>query len=384
MVELWATLHAIARYQKESWQHKTELLGLRARLFELSLADPSLWAEALTWILVRTADLGDAAQVVTLGLALDEPSVRTALEAACEEGDECVRLRARGLQTMLRGLEDPGSDLSRTLADIAARIVDGITVFPHPLNLRSATWLGDIRVEQLISDGIDLAADRFRPWVRDHGANVEEALTERLASELEFAFRGVKPRLRLLSSGGTGTSDPVLSVQQRPASKVTEEPEYGCDMAWLLRATVCGRYAATWVDLVQVKKSKRFHTSNAADAWNVDQQQLERILKWSQTAAYWLVTPDGSVLVVPARHLAALGAGRERRVKSFTVGYHEVRSAAIPLRQYMLDLLIGQWVGTTQGETVGFVKGEDSKIRPRVVVEVQVSYGHEGQDQGEG
>ena len=81
--------------------------------------------------------------------------------------------------------------------------------------------------------------------------------------------------------------------------------------------------------------------------------------------------------MVPARHLEGIrtGTGKPPTAKTFTVGYHEVRAAAIPLEQYFVDLLIGQWIGTSSKNTVLFARGENTNIRPRVVVEVTISVG---------
>lgn len=113
-----------------------------------------------------------------------------------------------------------------------------------------------------------------------------------------------------------------------------------------------------------------------ADSWRIDTQQLRDILEWSATASYWLLGAAGEVLVVPASHLAAIRDGAKRlRGSAFTVGYHEVRTAAIPLEQYVLDLLIGHWVGTSAETVLRFARGEDSRIRPRIIIEVQLSVG---------
>lgn len=174
-----------------------------------------------------------------------------------------------------------------------------------------------------------------------------------------------------------GRTNPALEVKQRPISKTQEEPRYGCDLAWLLTADVPGRYFATWVDLVQVKKSKVLQEGKGADSWRIEAKQLQTLLDWSQTAAYWLITRTGDLLIVPARHFRAIHDGRKREQgkspAAFTVGYLEVRSAAISLDQYLIDLLIGQWVGTTVEKVVQFVKGENSRIKPRIVVEIRIA-----------
>ncbi len=381
MAELWATLCKLAEFEASSWEHQTELVGLRAKVASSAAANPQLWAQALPWILVRVSALGHTAQAVTLELATISDEVRGALENACHHEVESVRLIARGLWALLQGLDDPASGLARTLADAAAHYMDGTPVFPHPLVPMSATWLGSTGVERALSSGVKRASARFAEEVRDQGGDIEETLTKALVKEIEIEFRDIKPRLKLLGASGSPSQTPILSVRQRPVSKTMEESVYGCDIAWLLKGTIRGRYKAVWADVVQVKKSLalQYHckTKPRSDSWRIECRQLNNILQWSATAAYWLIASAGEVLVVPARHLDAIRLGTEKHInsKTFSVGYHEVRSAAIPLEQYIVDLLIGQWVGTSSDDVVRFAQGENPHIRPRIVVEVTISVG---------
>ncbi len=385
MVELWTAIRTLAKYEEKRWQHETELLGLRTRIASLAMAAPELWSQSLTWVLVRASKLGDLADAVTLELAASTSEVRTALENACDHETEDVRLKARGLRTLLHGLEDPQSGLTRTLADAAAHYIDGSPIFPHPLTTLSATWLGSIGVERAIVDGIRRATNRFAQEVRDQGGDIEEALTKALVKEIEVEFRAVRPRLKLLGSGRAPSPPPVLTVRQRPIAKVSEEPIYGCDLAWLLNGNVRGRYSSTWVELVQIKKTTVLHgrrkAGGRADSWRIESKQLKDILKWSATATYWLIASDGELLVIPAKHLIAIQRGREKSASAekFTVGYHEIRSAAIPLEQYLVELVIGQWVGTISPEVLSFAVGESTNIRPRMVIEVTITVNQENQ-----
>jgi len=383
MIKLWAALRTVARYES-SYRHDTELIGLRARIFSLVEDAADIWAESLPWILARSSKLGNLAEAVTLELANNNPRVRTALENACHSETEHIRLMAFGLWALLNGIEDPKSGSARTLADAAARHMDGVPIFPHPLEVMSATWLSSVGVEQAIRNGVRRAATRFQAEVSNQGGNIEEALTNSLIKEIEVEFREVQLRLKVLGTNRGRVPAPILSVRQRPTTKSIEEPVYGCDLAWLLHATVHGSYLSIWVDLVQVKKSKALqrHTNKKSivNSWKIEVKQLADILKWSATAVYWLIASDGEVLVIPAKHLAGIkrGSKKSAAAESFTVGYHAIRSASIPLEQYLVDLLIGQWVGTTSEEVVRFVEG-DSNIRPRSVVEISVSVGQENQ-----
>ncbi len=381
MVDLWATLRKLAEYEKQSWNHKTELVGLRAKVVTLVAANPQLWAQSLQWILARSSEIGQTAEAVTFQFSSTNGEVRAALESACDSTNEHVRLKARGLKTLLQGLDDPDSAMIRTLADAAARYLDGTPMFPHPLAPLSATWLGSIGVEHAIANGVKRASERFAAEVREQGGDIEESLTKALVKEIEVEFRNTQPRLELIGVTSPRSQAPVLSVRQRPASKALEEPIYGCDIAWLITGNVRGRFNATWVDLVQVKKSSALQhhgrTVARSDSWRIDAKQLDTILHWSSTSTYWMIASTGDILVIPAKHLAAIRRGTKKQVasKTFTVGYHEVRSVAIPLEQYLVDLLIGQWLGTSSDDVVQFALGENTNIRPRAVIEVSISVG---------
>jgi len=256
MAELWATLRKLADFEASSWKHETELVGLRVKVLSLAEADPELWAQALPWVLVRASALGHTTQAVTLELATISGEVHNSLDNACNNEVESVRLMARGLRTLLQGLDDPESGLARTLGDVAAHYMDGTPIFPHPLTPVAATWLGSTGVERAIASGVKRASDRFAAEVRDQGGDIEEALTKALVKEIEVEFRHVKPQLKLLGASGSRSPSPILSVRQRPASKTIEEPVYGCDIAWLLNGTVRGRYRATWVELVRSRNHR--------------------------------------------------------------------------------------------------------------------------------
>lgn len=384
MVELWSALRKVAKYES-SYGHMTEIVGPRERVSSLAEHSPGLWAESLPWILARSGKFGQLAEIVTLALARTNSQVRVALDHARHADTEQVRDLAHGLWTLLNGVEDPGAQVARSLADTAARYVDDVPVFPHPLSPMSATWLGSLGVEQAITNGVRRAATRFANVVRNQGGKVEEALAESLVKEIEVEFRNIELRVKALGSNHGRFQGPLLSVRQRPTSRSSEEPVYGCDLAWLLHATIRGFYLSTWADLVQVKKSKALLPkknvkARANNAWTIEVKQLKDILKWSGTAVYWLIASEGEVLVVPAKHLLGLARGRNKRPvgASFMVGYNDVRSASIPLEQYLVDLLIGQWVGTTSEEVVKFVEG-NLNIRPMSVVEVNISVDREAQ-----
>lgn len=217
------------------------------------------------------------------------------------------------------------------------------------------------------------------------GGDAEPALTKALIKEMEAEFRALSPRMKVLGGGGAAAKAPILTMTQRPLSAIREEPIYGCDIAFIVQGKVPGRYDGTWVELVQVKKTSALHGVRSArprtDSWRIECDQLQAILRWSATAVYWLIASAGEVLAVPARHLDAIRVGTEKApgAKTFTVGYHEVRAAAIPLDQYLGDLLIGQWVGTASTEVLEIARGNNDRIRPKIVLEVSITVGRDVQ-----
>ena len=377
---LWATLRKFAEYEKNSWQHETELIGLRATVTKLVAESPQLWADSLDWILVRYSEIRKLVDVITIEFSIKSNEVRTALKSACSSEIEDVRLKAHGLWTLLNGIEGADSELAGILADAAARYMDGTPMFPHPLAPMSATWLGSDGVEGVLKDGIRRAADRFASEAREQWGDIEEALVKGLVKEIEFEFRNALPKLKVIGKNLGHSHPPMLTVAQRPASKMLEEPIYGCDLAWLIRGSVRGRFSATWADVVQVKKSNVRGVKTAkSESWKIDSKQLDNILNWSASATYWLLCSSGEILVIPAKYLLSIrnGTGKTGKCQSFTIGYWEVRSASIPLGQYLVDLLIGQWLGSTSDEMVKFAQGGNINIRPRVIVEVTISINSE-------
>ncbi len=383
--ELWACLRKLARYEAESYKRRTELTALRPRVAAFAVGAPATWAEALRWILARAGSLAGCAEAITLSHALNSGPIRDALNRAAADPLEAVRDRSRGIQAAFLGLEAPTTTASRQLLTFVARMLDGTPCFPHPLSPISATWLTAYGVERELCNGIRRAVDRFGSEVRDQGADIEEALTKALVKEIEAEFRTIQPKINLLGKSASDT--PVLSLRQRPSTKKSEEPIYGCDLALLLDARVRGHFQATWAEFIQVKKSHALQDSakkrSRSDSWEIDCAQLDGILKWSATAAYWFIASAGELLVVPARYLAGirLGSGRSTTFKSFEVGYHDIRSVSIPLEQYLVELLMGQWVGASSADVIHFASGEHSTIKPRLIVEIKIAAGY-GENEG--
>jgi hypothetical protein len=74
--------------------------------------------------------------------------------------------------------------------------------------------------------------------------------------------------------------------------------------------------------------------------------------------------------------LDALRNGRSARsTRSFTARYQDIRHGAISLGQYLCDLLVGMWVGSSNPDTLRVVSGSDARTRPRTVLEIRVRAG---------
>ena len=69
-------------------------------------------------------------------------------------------------------------------------------------------------------------------------------------------------------------------------------------------------------------------------------------------------------------------AGRKHtKVGSFIAPYHEVRSAAIPLSQFLTDLLVGMWLGSVRASALEVASGTDNRTVPRFIVTVSIGVG---------
>jgi hypothetical protein len=367
---LWADLKQLSAY---SWQQQAQRRGVLARLSQHFHRWPEAWALSARRLLVQAAKHGtDVIDLLALA-AVQHDIVRTELERiAARDGESEVRDHAQGILARLGGGLEPSEELSRWLADQAARAFDGIPMFPHPLTPLAKTWLGAIDLEDTLARSLRRAADRFRLSAVDQGAAVEELVTGRLLGELETAFRDSE---LLLTAGGRSSLKGVVTVRHRPITK-QEEQSWGCDIALLLDADIPSVVGVRLAELVQVKKSQAFtakRTSRPREAWRIDVPQLRQLLTRSQSSGYWLIASTGEILCVTARWLHALGRGRDALTqRSFTVGINDVRHHAIPIEQFLAELLLGTWLGTQDEHALRFARGEDGTIVPRHIFQITV------------
>lgn len=371
MARLWFILHQMNQIARASRGKDTEMVGLRIALKVQAEQDPGRWARALTWILLHADSIKNEVISVTVQMGTAHPEVRDALRALHDTPE--LSILATGILALIDGVAHPGDQHTLALADSLAHYFDGTPKFPSPLALRSATWLGSGRLEEYLRNGIARACFQFARHVSDNVGSLEEALTEHLLTEIDVQFRD--GQMQAIASRSEAYGVPTLNLKRREISKGSEESDYGCDLAFLVRAEAQAVYQMTWAALVQVKKTLAKPGTSSADSWEIKVAQLETLLKTCASAAYFLICGSGEVLVVPARHLLGFVQGKAQAgpAKSRTLGYNDVRSAAIPLEQYMVDLLVGQWTGSEAEATLAFVNS-NAAMQPRHVVELDIAF----------
>lgn len=380
---LWADLHQLVEYRRDRWDRQDEIRGVQARLNRHLDTSPESWANSVRDILACAAALGDEViDLITFGAAQHALLRDEIRRVAVNNHVSTLRDKAQGLLARLSGLDSPGEHMRRWLADSAAQAVDGTPMFPNPLTSPARTWLGSLDLEGTLSSSVRQAMTYFGRAAADQGGTaVEEHVTGVLLNELEVAFRNVS--LRLVSAGDP-TMAGAISVSHRPVHKTTEEPHWGCDVALLLHADIRSDVHLELAELVQVKKSDRFlagKSSAPAESWRIDVPQLLQLLDRSQSAAYWLVLSTGELLCVTARWIHARIKGRGKLAqKSATIGYNDVRHAAVPMEQFLTELFLGTWVGTGSESALAFARGNLANAKPRHIFEVSVVVAREQSD----
>lgn len=372
---LWADLQQLVEYQRDGWKNRDEIRGAIARLSLNMKSFSDAWTMSAHDILTHAKTLGSEVVDLLILCAAQHAPLRDALGKISDgDRDRTMRDRAQGLLARTAGLGTPSEDVRRWLADNAARAFDGTPLFPNPLTSLAQTWLGSIDLDATLPNAIRQAMARFSEFAKDQGGvAVEEHVTGVLLTELEAAFRGVSLRLM---AGGQSRLAQTISVSHRPTHKTAEEPHWGCDIALLLNADIRPDVRIELADLVQVKKSQAFAAGKSAalhERWRIDVPQLVTLLDRSQSAGYWLILSTGDVVCLTARWIHALARGRDALgQQSVTIGYNDIRHVAVPMEQFLPELFLGTWIGSTEESTVTFARGENANVRPRHIFEVLV------------
>lgn len=372
----WMYVLKYAWYGSQHGDHRTERRGFEGAITSFALGSPEDWAAMLPMLLTRGTEVQQLVQSVTLLVAAGSGArpVREALRACLESPDEpALRDRARGLLATVEGLDTADQALSGHALSRLARCVDGRPAFPHPLDVRASTWLCSLPAEATIRARVEAAVSAFCGQLSHQLGALEEVLTERLASALKSSLDNAAVTISAVG-GSRSTQGASITIEDRQTTKA-EETAHGADLAFLVNVSVPGAFVFESAELVQCKKAAREGGAGTPfiDAYDIDVQQLKDITSVSQTAVYWLFGPHGELLVVPARLLFAIiaGSGRDRQ-GSARVYYAQVRSMSIPLHQFLVDLFLGGWIGSSTERALSVAKGDDPYLRPRRILEVTV------------
>ncbi|MFE9941945.1 hypothetical protein [Streptomyces hirsutus] len=328
-------------------------------------ARPGLWARSLEWLLLLGPHLEGLDVALTVALADKHRIVRQAVNRSSRSTVLPVQLRAAGL----RAAAETTKPLEERLLDVLSATVDARRdLFPRPLAAPSATWLADHGLEGLVRGATRRAVAEFASTMDDLGRAEEEHLTATLLTGLVNEFTALPTHTRL-----AGVASPHLQVGHRTVTK-NEERASGADIGVVVDIRVPGHLQLRTGDLIQVKKSAALtpRRTRREDTWTVKRRQLHDLLEHSASAVYWLIRATGDVLVVPAKYLAAIENAIARpSAKQFTVGYTAVRHTAVAMEQYLPDLIVGLWLGSSE-RTLQAAQGTGRTTRPRFALTIDV------------
>ncbi|MEV6728445.1 hypothetical protein [Streptomyces sp. NPDC051364] len=79
-----------------------------------------------------------------------------------------------------------------------------------------------------------------------------------------------------------------------------------------------------------------------------------------------------SALPPHARLAAVEGAAARPSSKQFTVGHAAIRHTAVPMEQYLPDLVVGLWLGSSSDRTLQAAQGTSRTTRPRFALTIDV------------
>lgn len=331
---------------------------------------PALWARSLEWLLLLGRHLEGLDVALTVALADKHRIVRQAVNRCSRSMILPVQLRAGGL----RAATESAGPLEERLLNVLAASVDARRAdFPRPLSAPSSTWLTDHGLEDLVRGATRRAVAEFAHATHDLGAAEEEHLTATLLAGLAGEFTALPARTRL-----AGVAGPHLRVGHRPVTK-KEERANGADIGVVVDVRVPGQLHLRTGDLIQVKKSAALTPGRVGreDSWTVKRRQLHDLLEHSASSVYWLIRGNGDVLVVPAKFLAAVeGATARPSAQQCTVGYTAVRHTAVAMEQYLPDLVVGLWLGSSSERTLQAAQGTGRTTRPRFALSIDIVLEH--------
>lgn len=322
----------------------------------------NIWSALLPGLLTQDRLMDLASLVVVTGTARLVEDVRQCVDDRPLESS----LRARSILAVVEGHDPSSLSVSKAMASRIAAEVDRDHGFPTPLAVTSATWLADAALEAWLRNQATRAAGEF---FVDQGRQLgkqEEALVENLVRTLRDQL-AQRPSVWLPEPG----MRPSLSVAARTHSK-KEESTSNLDVALIVDVEIENRFALVSAVAVQAKKPV---LDVKTEGWQIDIPQLRELMRYFPSAVYLLLRRDGLPIVVPSKQLMGLIRGTRREHQgSAMVHYVDVRAAAIPVAQFLVDLAIGLWIGRTDKASLEIAAGNHKHIHPEVVVEVEMRW----------
>lgn len=214
---------------------------------------------------------------------------------------------------------------------------------------------------------LETTPDRFAKRVPKQLGLDEEQHTRDLLRDLEDSL-GRLADSPWIAQSHTGPAMPKIIIDYRQESKQAEKVTR-IDVAFLVDIDIPGALRLTSAELVQVKKPRR-DNSVFSDRWRIKIRPLNDLIAASPSAVYLLISTNGALHVVPAKFL--LGLVQARTVgEDLTVGYNQIRGAVIQFSQFLIDLLLGLWVGSTE-RAVTIARGTDPFLTPLNLVTIRV------------
>jgi hypothetical protein len=337
--------------------------GVRSRLRETIQAHPEAWYELLPWAIQLLGESGIPAQATGWTMAVGRNPGPT-LRSVIASGTQPVADRARSILGMLEGEYDQAAALSRLAQETDARR----SPFPRPLSQPTATWLSDLEIEEGLRSAVSAAcrvfADDFAPGPDSEEEGHVTGLLTRMNAEIG--------NLRSCQA----VTNQIVAADLLSTFRIVpkhEEKDVHADVALVVRIDAPGSLRGVYADFVQVKKAKRKDVSSAPDTWSIKVDQLIKLLRTSPTAVYWLIENSGQVRVVPAKVLHAIADGTARLENGvFTIHYSDVRHTMINLDSYMVDLMTGGWLGSSDPGSVALATGSSGRNGARVIFELTI------------
>ncbi|MGX1809739.1 hypothetical protein ACWIGI_28795 [Nocardia sp. NPDC055321] len=353
-----------------AWSYDLDAEGVRAAFHALVARSAVQWAYVLPWLLqILPADCDELIDGTILAYERNPSRVTAALDNAVRHPIERIQLRATGLKRFLDNSD--GNEVLSAYASMLARRMDLSSVFPRPLGQPSSTWLSSLDLEASFENAVRAATDRFAEEFMDWARAEEEGHVARLMTRIQAQL---EQQAKFRSAGRQESSAPAGVVgSYRPVPK-SEEKNVGADLALVISIEVHQKLNLEFAEFVQVKKSHETTTLLSNERWRISVAQIEDVLRASSTASYWLICADGSILVLPAKLVQAKANARTTHGKSFTLKYEDVRHAVIDLPNYLTQLAVGAWIGSTDANTVRLARGNGEFTRARAVFEMKVTY----------